>query len=142
MELSIGKFDLILGMDCLSTHRVKLDFEKERETLRTSDNREVVLFGECRGFMTNVISALKAEKMIKKGSVAYLAYILDPRTTNSGMEKIRVVRDFPNFFLEELPGVPSKHDEVEFGIEVYLGTAPVSMDPYHMAPKELKELKV
>ncbi|KAL4324432.1 hypothetical protein GQ457_11G024800 [Hibiscus cannabinus] len=141
MELPFGEFDLILGMDWLSTHRVKLDCEKKRATLRTFDNREVLLFGERRGFMTNVISALKAEKMIKKGSIAYLAYILNPRTTNSGMEKIRVVRDFPDVFSEELPGTPSKRAEIEFGIDVYLGTAPVSMAPYRMAPKELKELK-
>ncbi|KAK8543626.1 hypothetical protein V6N13_076426 [Hibiscus sabdariffa] len=142
MELPFGEFDLILGMDWLSAHRVKLDCEKKRATLRTSDNREVVLFGERRGFMTNVISAFKAEKMINKGSIAYLAYILDPRATDSGMEKIRVVRDFPDVFPEELPGVPPKRDEVEFGIDVYPGTAPVSMAPYRMAPKELKELKV
>ncbi|KAL4313586.1 hypothetical protein GQ457_01G039130 [Hibiscus cannabinus] len=142
MELPFGEFDLILGMDWLSAHRVKLDCEKKRATLRTSDNREVVLFGERRGFMTNVISALKAEKMINKGSIAYLAYILDSRATDSGMEKIRVVRDFPDVFPEELPGVPPKRDEVEFGIDVYPGTAPVSMAPYRMAPKELKELKV
>ncbi|KAK8524368.1 hypothetical protein V6N12_029234 [Hibiscus sabdariffa] len=142
MELPFGEFDLILGMDWLSTHRAKLDCEKKRATLRTSDNREVVLLGERRGFMTNVISALKAEKMIKKGSIAYLAYILDPRSTDSGMEKIRVVKDIPDVFPEVLPGVPPKRDEVEFGIEVYPGTAPVSMAPYRMAPKELKELKV
>ncbi|KAL4388726.1 hypothetical protein GQ457_09G011400 [Hibiscus cannabinus] len=142
MEFPFGEFDLILGMDWLSTHRVKLDCEKKRATLRTPDNREVVLFGERRGFMTNVISALKAEKMIQKGSIAYLAYILDPRATDSGMEKIRVVRDFPDVFPEELPGVPPKRNEVEFGIDVYPGTAPVSMAPYRMAPKELKELKV
>ncbi|KAL4378035.1 hypothetical protein GQ457_02G032070 [Hibiscus cannabinus] len=142
MELSFGEFDLILGMDWLSTHRVKLDCEKKRATPRTPDNREVVLFGERRGFITNVISALKAEKMIKKGSIAYLAYILDPRTTDSGMENIRVVRDFPGVFPEELPYLPPKRNEVEFGVDVYTGTAPVSMAPYRMAPKELKELKV
>ncbi|KAL4339694.1 hypothetical protein GQ457_08G026290 [Hibiscus cannabinus] len=141
MEFLFGEFDLILGMDWSSAHRVKLDCEKKRETLRTSDNQEVVLFGKRRGFMTNVISAFKAEKMIKKGSASYLAYILDPRTTDFGMEMIRVVRDFPDVFPEELPGVPPKRDEVEFGIDVYSGTTPLSMAPYHMAPKELKESK-
>ena len=31
---------------------------------------------------------------------------------------------------------------MEFGIELLPGTTPVSMAPYRMAPKELKELKV
>ncbi|KAL4317982.1 hypothetical protein GQ457_18G017970 [Hibiscus cannabinus] len=38
MELPFGEFDLILGMDWLSTHRVKLDCEKKRAILRISDN--------------------------------------------------------------------------------------------------------
>lgn len=44
-------------------------------------------------------------------------------------------------FHEELSGLPPKC-EVEFGIELYPGTAPVSIAPYHMTPKELKELKI
>nr|XP_012466407.1 unnamed protein product [Gossypium raimondii] len=42
---------------------------------------------------------------------------------------------------EELSGLPPIR-EVEFGIEVMPGTAPISIAPYRMAPTELKELKV
>ncbi|KAE8687190.1 Detected protein of unknown function [Hibiscus syriacus] len=42
---------------------------------------------------------------------------------------------------KELPGLPPDR-EVEFEIETYPGSAPISMAPYRMAPKELKELKV
>lgn len=52
------------------------------------------------------------------------------------------MRDFSDVFLKELPGVSPKHDEVEFHIEVYPDTTLVSMAPYWMTPKELKELKV
>ena len=44
-------------------------------------------------------------------------------------------------FPEELPGLPPERD-VEFSIEVMPGTSPVTMQPYRMAPTELKELKV
>ncbi|KAL4348869.1 hypothetical protein GQ457_17G005750 [Hibiscus cannabinus] len=109
---------------------------------RTHEKRdEPDVIAERRGFMTNVIYALKAKKMIKKGSIAYLPYILNLRTIDSGMEKIRVVRDFYDVFPKELPGVPPKRDEVEFDIEVYPETAHMSMAPYRMALKELKELK-
>ncbi|XP_017609085.1 uncharacterized protein LOC108454955 [Gossypium arboreum] len=40
----------------------------------------------------------------------------------------------------ELPGLLLDR-EVEFVIEVYLGTDPVSISPYRMSPTELKELK-
>ncbi|WVZ84623.1 LOW QUALITY PROTEIN: hypothetical protein U9M48_031637 [Paspalum notatum var. saurae] len=57
------------------------------------------------------------------------------------IKKIPVVRDFPDVFPEELPGLPPDRD-VEFRIDLVPGTAPVSKRPYRMAPDELKELKI
>ena len=51
-----------------------------------------------------------------------------------------VVCEYPDVFLDELPGLPPIR-EVEFGIELMLGTTPISIAPYRMAPNELKELK-
>ncbi|KAE8713399.1 UDP-Glycosyltransferase superfamily protein isoform 1 [Hibiscus syriacus] len=90
---------------------------------------------------SDMVFTLKSENMIKNGLFAYLSYILDLRQSDKGIDKIRVVREFPDIFPEELPGVPPKHQEIEFGIEEYPGSALVSMAPYLMAPKELKELK-
>ncbi|WVZ89277.1 LOW QUALITY PROTEIN: hypothetical protein U9M48_035703 [Paspalum notatum var. saurae] len=56
------------------------------------------------------------------------------------IKKIPVVCEFPNVFPEELPRLPPDRD-VEFKIDLVLGTAPVSRRPYRMAPDELKELK-
>jgi hypothetical protein len=53
---------------------------------------------------------------------------------------IRVVRDFPDVFPEELPGMPLDR-EVEFVIDLLPGTAPISKRPYRMSVEELKELK-
>ena len=44
-------------------------------------------------------------------------------------------------FLDELPMLPPDKD-VEFKIELLLGTAPISRRPYRMPPNELAELKV
>ena len=57
------------------------------------------------------------------------------------MEKIPIVREFPNVFPEELPGIPLER-EVDLSIEIMPGTTPVSRAPYRMAPAELKELMV
>jgi hypothetical protein len=51
-----------------------------------------------------------------------------------------VVRDFPDVFPEELPGMPPD-TEVEFVIDLLPGTAPISKRPYRMSVEELKELK-
>jgi hypothetical protein len=55
-------------------------------------------------------------------------------------DNIRVVRGFPDVFLEELPGMPP-HREVEFVIDLLPGTAPISKRPYMMSVEELKKLK-
>jgi hypothetical protein len=51
-----------------------------------------------------------------------------------------VVKDFPNVFPEELPGMPP-YREVEFVIDPLPRTAPISKLSYRMSVEELKELK-
>ena len=51
-----------------------------------------------------------------------------------------MVREFPNVFPEELPGLPP-HREIDFEIGTIPGAAPISIAPYRMALMELKELK-
>jgi hypothetical protein len=51
-----------------------------------------------------------------------------------------VVKDFPDVFLEELPGMPPDMED-EFVIDLLPGTAPISKWTYKMFIEELKELK-
>ena len=53
----------------------------------------------------------------------------------------RVVCEYEDVFSDELPGLPPPKD-VDFRIELYLGTSPISMTPHRMASVELQELKV
>jgi hypothetical protein len=57
-------------------------------------------------------------------------------TTISPFEDIPVVCEYPDVFPDELPGMPPDRD-VEFVIELQLGNAPISKQPYRMPPKEL-----
>jgi hypothetical protein len=54
---------------------------------------------------------------------------------------IPVVSEFPDFFPDDLPGLPPDRD-VEFKIELLPSTTPISRRPYRMPPNELAELKV
>ena len=56
------------------------------------------------------------------------------------LEDIPVVRDYPEVFPEELPGLPPIR-EIEFGIDLIPGSHPLSKAPYSMAPTELEELR-
>ena len=70
----------------------------------------------------------------------YLCSIQDTRCPEDPIDRIPVVRDFPDVFPDEIPGMPPERD-VEFTIDVVPGTEPISQAPYRMAPAELKELK-
>jgi hypothetical protein len=56
------------------------------------------------------------------------------------LDEIPVVREYPNVFPDELPGMPLDR-AIEFKIKLQPGTGPVYKRPYLMVPKELVELK-
>ena len=69
-----------------------------------------------------------------------MAHVVDTSVTEVKLENVPVVCEFPDVFLEELLGLPPDR-ELEFGIEILPGSAPISIPLYRMAPMELKELK-
>ncbi|KAL5571846.1 hypothetical protein UlMin_021443 [Ulmus minor] len=89
-----------------------------------------------------IISSMRARKLLSSGCQGFLATVVD--TTHEEKlkpEKIAVVREFPDVFPEDLPGIPPER-EISFEIELLPGSAPVSKAPYRMAPAELKELQI
>lgn len=77
---------------------------------------------------------------MNKGCKVYLAIVMDLNSGNNELANLPIVRDFPDAFLEELPGLPPER-EVEVSIDVLLGTTPIAQALYRMAPVELAELK-
>ncbi|KAA3477814.1 DNA/RNA polymerases superfamily protein [Gossypium australe] len=140
MELPFGEFDLILDMDWLVMYQANLDCAAKHIVLRTLEDKEVVVIGERRNYLSNVVSALKAERMVRKGCKAFIAYVCTLEIKESTVRNVRTVKEFSDVFPEELPRLPPDRG-VEFGIDLLPGTVPVSIAPYRMAPKELVELK-
>jgi hypothetical protein len=58
----------------------------------------------------------------------------------SKLEDHEVLKEFKDVF-QEVPGLPPKKD-IDFSINLMLGAAPVSKDPYRMSTPELKELQL
>ncbi|KAA3453458.1 reverse transcriptase [Gossypium australe] len=141
MELPFGEFDLILRMDWLVKYQASLDCAAKRMVLRSVEGEEVVMIGDRRSYLSNVVSPLKAEKMVRKGCEAFMVHVCALEAKESTVGNVRTVKEFTDVFPEELPGLPLDR-EVEFGKDLLLGTAPVTIAPYRMAPKELVELKV
>nr|AAV43998.1 hypothetical protein [Oryza sativa Japonica Group] len=56
------------------------------------------------------------------------------------LEEIPIVREYPDVFPDDLPGMPPKRD-IEFRIDLVPGTTPIHKRPYRMAANELAEVK-
>ncbi|XP_019251318.1 PREDICTED: uncharacterized protein LOC109230253, partial [Nicotiana attenuata] len=116
--LDMVDFDVILGMDWLSPYHAILDCHATR----------------------SVITYVKARRMVEKGCLAYLAYVRDSSAEVPSIDSVPIVREFPEVFPSDLPGMPPDRD-IDFCIDLAPGTQPISIPPYRMAPPELKELK-
>jgi hypothetical protein len=57
------------------------------------------------------------------------------------LKDIHVIREFPDVFLDDLPGLPPER-AIVFKIVSQPDTAPIAKSLYRMMPMELKELKI
>ncbi|GJS44293.1 putative reverse transcriptase domain-containing protein [Tanacetum coccineum] len=78
-----------------------------------------------------------------KGCPVFLAHVttkeVEDKSEKKRLEDVPIVRDFPEVFPEDLPGLPPTR-QVEFQIDLIPGAAPVARAPYRLAPSEMKEL--
>ncbi|KAL0556805.1 hypothetical protein IC582_005322 [Cucumis melo] len=134
-------FDVILGMDWLAANHASIDCFRKEVTFNPPSMASFKFKGEGSRSLPQVISAIRASKLLSQGTWGILASVVDTREVDVSLSLEPVVRDYPDVFPEELPGLPP-HREVEFSIELEPGTVPISRAPYRMTPAELKELKV
>lgn len=87
----------------------------------------------------DIISYIQAHWLISIRCLTYLAYVYDVIAKIPTVELVPVVCEFPDEFPTDLPGLSPERD-VDFVIEVELGTKPICIPLYRMAPVELKEL--
>ena len=140
MVLDILEFDVILGMDWLSSNYAVLDCYEKTVMLILPYKTVLRYQRDRRPTLPFLISAVSAKRLINRGCQGYLAYIRDVESGALELKGIPVIVDFLDVFPKDLPGLPPDR-ELEFGIEVLPGSALISIPPYRMAPMELKELK-
>nr|CAD1830196.1 unnamed protein product [Ananas comosus var. bracteatus] len=133
-------FDVILGMDWLSKYYATIHCRNKVITFREPGQEEFT-YRACRSsYFAATVSATRARKLVNGGCTAYLATVVEVERTTPTLEELSVVREFPDVFPAELPGMPPDR-KIEFVIDLVPGTAPISKAPYRMAPAELKELR-
>jgi hypothetical protein len=115
--------DVILGMNWLDKYQAIISYDKRTIKLVSPLGEEVV--------------AELVSPEPRKGGCHQMA--IDSKEADS-LETIKVVSEFPNVFLKDLPGMPPER-KVEFVIELLPGTAPISRRAYRVSGPELVELK-
>ena len=102
--------------------------------------RETLLVqGEKANLKLELISCMKVRKYLRKGYQAIIAHVTERQPEERKLEDIPVVRDYPEVFPKELPGLLPER-LVTFWIYLVPGATPVARAPYRLAPSEMQEL--
>ena len=130
--MDISEFDVILGMDCLTAHRVIIDCDSKRITAYTQD-------GICVTFQGEKHDALPQTMHDSRWSGQLMGWLASLTLEDEGRRELslpRVVCEYEDVFPDELLGLPP-HRDMDFVIELHSGTSPISMTPHRIAPVEL-----
>ncbi|GJY76016.1 putative reverse transcriptase domain-containing protein [Tanacetum coccineum] len=103
-------FDVVIGMDWLSKYHARI----------ICDEKVVRI-------------PIDGETLIIR------AQVIEKKSDEKRLEDIPIVREFPKFFPEDLPGLTPVR-QVEFQIDFIPGAALVARAPYRLAPSEMHEL--
>jgi hypothetical protein len=87
--LELKSIDVILGMDWMGKHKVLIDYATKSIKLTTLDGKELEFIAE---------SVVTAKGIANRAKINQL--------DGSPGSEVPVVNEFPNVFLEELPGMP------------------------------------
>ena len=133
----MSEFDIILGMDWLTAHRVVIDCDHRRITTYTRDGICVIFQGDKHGALPQAVYNSRWHGQLMR----WLANLTLKDEVRQVLGLPRVVCEYDDVFSDELSGLPPYRD-VDFVIELHPGTSPISMTPHKMAPIELQQFKV
>ncbi|GJY58808.1 putative reverse transcriptase domain-containing protein [Tanacetum coccineum] len=140
MPIELGTFDVIIGMDWLVKHDAIIVCG-EKVVRIPYGNKTLIVDGDNGGSRLKNISCIMACKYVEQGCHLFLAHVTRKKSKEKQMEDMPVICNFPEVFLEELPGLPPPR-QVEFRIDLVPGAAPVARARYRLAPSKMKELSV
>nr|GEX77918.1 putative reverse transcriptase domain-containing protein [Tanacetum cinerariifolium] len=119
MPVELGSFNVLIGMDWLAKYQALIVCD-EKVVCIPYENEVLIIRGDdCDGRITSK----KAEDKSKE----------------KRLEDVPIVREFPEVFPEDLPGMPHAR-QVEFQIDLVLDAAPIARAPYRLALAKMQEL--
>ncbi|GJX35577.1 putative reverse transcriptase domain-containing protein [Tanacetum coccineum] len=146
MLVELGSFDAIIGMDWLVKYQAIIVCA-EKIVHIPSGNETLIVHsdGSNRGNKArlHIISYTKTQEYMLKGCPVFLANVttkeMEDKSEKKRLEDVPIVRDFPDVFPKDLPGLPPTQ-QLEFQIDLIPGVALVAWAPYRLTPSEMKEL--
>ncbi|GKA54412.1 putative reverse transcriptase domain-containing protein [Tanacetum coccineum] len=130
MPVELGSFDVIIGMDWLAKYHALIVCDEKVVRIPYGNEVLIIRGDSCDGgSKLNIISCTKTQKYIEKGCQVYLAQVTSKKAEDKSeerrLEDVPIVREFPEVFPEELPGLPPTR-QVEFQIDLVPGAATVA----------------
>jgi hypothetical protein len=136
--ISLGSFDVILGMDWLTQYHVVISYFWKAVSLQAPSGREVVFLGSSPKVTLSLLTQLLPDHRSRKSGI-FFSMVVESGTALR-VQDIRVVCDYADVFLAKLPGSPPERDAA-FEIKLIPRMQPIHKATYRMAPKEQVELK-
>ena len=103
--LPLGSYDVLIRMDWLEVHRVKLDYyNKNFECMDEEGNLRVVK-GIPKVISIRQSSAMQLKKFSRKGCRVYATHVLEATENETPMlDEFHVIQEFMDVFPDEIQG--------------------------------------
>ncbi|KAJ9546585.1 hypothetical protein OSB04_019128 [Centaurea solstitialis] len=137
----MNEVDVVVGVDWMFENRAAVVVAEQLVRIQNPIGGKLVVYGKGRKRQPSLCTVAKARKYLQQGCTGYLAYAAVDQAEGKKLmvADVPMVSEFPDIFPEELPGIPPDR-QVEFGINLVPGSAPVARTPYRLAPPVLQEL--
>jgi hypothetical protein len=99
-------------MNWLSKYKALIDCYAKTVTFQTLEGERMIFKGEKILKPIALISVVIAQRILRKGCMRYLAYILNFDDEGPQLKDIPIVKEFPDVFPEELPGLPYPNNRI------------------------------
>ncbi|GJU84305.1 putative reverse transcriptase domain-containing protein [Tanacetum coccineum] len=126
--------NVVTGMFLLNQHLARVLFNSGADKSFVS-----ISLASMGATLTLLNQPFKIDLMPIKLNSFDVVIVMEKKSDEKRLEDIPVVREFPEVFPEDLPGLPPVR-QVEFQIDLIPGAAPVARAPYRLAPSEMQEL--
>ena len=126
--MDMSEFDVIIGMDWLTTYKVVIDYDRRRVTAYTQDGTRVTFQGNKHCVFPQIVYESRYHGQL----AGWLASLTLEDESRRDLDLPRVVCKYEDVF----PGMPPQM-VVDFCIELHHGTSPIFMTLHKMSPAKL-----